>query len=52
MTQHKKRMTLRLPSWLDSKIEQRAKEEMVSKNAVIVRACRRLVEEYEAKELR
>lgn len=36
-------MTIRLPDLIDKKIQAVADEEMVSKNAIIVRACRELL---------
>ncbi len=40
------RFTLRLPKELDERLMLQAKDEAISKNAVIIRACKKLVNKY------
>lgn len=49
MTEEINKMTLRLPIDLNKAFEERAKAEMISKNALIVRACRELLRQLEHK---
>ncbi|EGY78674.1 toxin-antitoxin system HicB family antitoxin [Peptoniphilus indolicus] len=41
------KFTLRLPTWIDEKISEKANEEMISKNALIVRACTEQLKKWE-----
>lgn len=38
------RLTIRIPEELNKRLEEQAKKELISKNALIIRACKNLVE--------
>jgi len=46
MVSNNTRFTLRISKTLDDKVSRLAQEEQISKNAVIVKACRHLIDMY------
>lgn len=39
------KLTIRIPEKIDSRLKLKASSEMISKNALIIRACRKLIEQ-------
>ena len=38
------KLTVRIPQEIDKKLKEESEKEMISKNALIIRACRKLIE--------
>ena len=45
----KYKLTLRLPKWLKEKLQEQAKQEDLSLNQIVVKACKKLIKEMEDK---